>query len=460
MDEQINIIGNLLQKKNLKNPAAIRRIATEVNDPQTVNSRRVVFHIKREGVLDTSSCLVLPITMSGANARLGAYQGALPMIQRCVLRTSSGRIIAEQNDAAYLMSIYNHFKADEVVNRRYVIERGVWNSLKYAENGGNVGLAMGLDNGAGDLLSKYRVSDVAGVNAEYQIRLSMMFPQLWPWTIPVFLLNDYLVLDVDFESDAYLTSVGDNGAAGCATPTIDTTGVKLLTDHIIYNDATMNMLESMSRTSKGISLVYGNYSVVNNLLTAPTLEGTSTYRRNVGYAGLRVKHMFLHNQKQSNTLDANQVIGGKIGVSSDSAVVATDNQTLNVRINNINYYNEDKPTKELYTEVNDCMMTPLNVNLSQFTNGCADLAYGGQTFGAATSGGLRGSANLLGINFSFSKVNGTAGNTIQVGNTPVELLYKRKYSAGADKDINVNQRIFTCVERILVIKNGVIMNNF
>jgi len=118
MDEQINIIGNLLQKKNLKNPAAIRRIATEVNDPQTVNSRRVVFHIKREGVLDTSSCLVLPITMSGANARLGAYQGALPMIQRCVLRTSSGRIIAEQNDAAYLMSIYNHFKADEVVNRR------------------------------------------------------------------------------------------------------------------------------------------------------------------------------------------------------------------------------------------------------------------------------------------------------------------------------------------------------
>lgn len=356
------------------------------------------------------------------------------------------------------MSMYNHFKDDEVVNRRYIIERGVYNSLKFAES---AKLGVAQSNGNDDIKAEFRVGQT--LQTEYQVRLSMLFPQLYPWTIPVFLLNDYLVLEVDFESDPYLTSVGNNGVGGVGLPTIDTTGVKLLTDHIIYTEPTMNMLRQMGGTSKGISLVYGNYSVVNNLLSAPATGALaqSTYRRNVGYAGLRVKHILLHNQQQSATQTERQLIGGKVGSSQDSFSADTDGQLLNIRINNVNYYNEDVPTKELYKEVNDCMMTPLNVNMSQFTNSSADLITTGNLFGNPENTGLRGSANILGINFSFTKVNGTAGNTIQVGNTPVELLYRRKYTAGAiDNAVNINQRLFTCLERILVIKNGVMFNNF
>ena len=454
MDEQINIVDNLLQKKNLKNPTAIRRIATEVNDPQTITDSRVVFHIKREGVLDTSSCLVLPVLMSNATSRLGAYQGILPKIGRATLKTSSGKIIAEQNDCGYLMSLYNHFKDDETINRRYVLERGVYNSLKYS-SANELGVGLGSN---GDLESKYRVGQLN--STEYQIRLSMLFPQLWPISLPIFLLNDYLVLEVDFENDANLTSVGNAGKAGVATPVIQTNKVKLLTDHIIYNDATMNMLRSMGSTSKGISLVYGNYSVVNNLLPAPGSQSQQTFRRNVGYAGLRLKHILIHNQQQSADQTAQQAIGGKVGCSADSADPATDNQLLNIRINNVNYFNEDVPTKELYKEVNDCMMTPLNVNIGQFTNSVADVFSTENMYGASQNVALKGSACVLGINFSFTKVNGTAGNVIQVGNTPVEMLYRRKYTAGTDNAVNINQRLFTCLERILVIKNGVIFNNF
>lgn len=216
----------------------------------------------------------------------------------------------------------------------------------------------------------------------------------------------------------------------------------------------------MASTNKGISLVYGNYSVVNNLLSGPGTAGTSKFRRNIGYSGLHLKHMFLHNQLQSATQDPGPVIGGKVGVSSDSLSEDTDNQQLNVRINNVNFYNEDVPTRELYKEVNDCMLTPLNVNMAQFTRCCADILSASSLFGAPQKNGLRGHANILGVNFSFSKVNGTAGNTIQVGNnTLLELLYRRKYADGS-KDGNMNQTIFTCLERILVIKNGVIFNNF
>jgi hypothetical protein len=457
MDEQINIVGNLLQKKNLNNPTAIKRINTEVNDPQTVSASRVLFHIKREGILDTSSALIVPITMPNATSRLGAYQGALPLISRATLKTSSGKVIAEQNDAGYLMSIYNHFKDDETINRRYIQERGVYNSLKYTSA---KDLGVAVSNGDDDIDAKYRVGQTN--KTEYQIRLSMLYPQLWPLTLPLFLLNDYLVLEVDFETDANLTSVGQNGVAGVGQPVIDTAGVKLLTDHIIYNDATMNMLRQMGGTNKGISLCYGNYSVVNNMLSAPNsgVAAQVTYRRNVGYAGLRLKHILLHNQQQSGAQTAGQAIGGKVGVSCDSFDESTDNQLLNIRINNVNYFNEDVPTKELYKEVNDCMLTPLNVNISQFTNSVADLFTGDNLFGAPEKTGLRGSACVLGINFSFSKINGTSGNCVTVGSTPIELLYKRKFTTGADNAVNINQRLFTCIERILVIKNGVIFNNF
>ena len=105
-------------------------------------------------------------------------------------------------------------------------------------------------------------------------------------------------------------------------------------------------------------------------------------------------------------------------------------------------------------------MTPLNVNIGQFTNSVADVFTTDNLFGAAENLALKGTSCLLGINFSFTKVNGTAGNVIQVGNTPVELLYRRRYTAGADNAVNINQRLFTCLERILVIKNGAIFNNF
>lgn len=43
---------------------------------------------------------------------------------------------------------------------------------------------------------------------------------------------------------------------------------------------------------------------------------------------------------------------------------------------------------------------------------------------------------------------------MQVGNTPVELLYRRKYIT-TDKNVNINKSLFSCLERILVITNGV-----
>lgn len=464
MDEQIDIIGNLLQKKNLKTPQQIKRITTDVVDPQTISATgangqriasRVRFNIRREGVLEPSSTLCIPIKMQNANGRLGAAQGIYGMINRAVLKDSKGKVIAEQNDSGYLMSILNYWREDAVVERRLVIEKGVYNTLAYGSDGK---LGLKLNNGNDDIVAHYRPTDAHFV--EYQVSLKDLFPSLWPWSVPVSILKNYLVLEVDFNTDGHLTSVGKNGVASALVPYMDTDGVKLLTDHIVYADPVMNMLEKMGSTSKGLTMVYGNYNVVNNLLSAPGAEQETTYRRNIGYAGLRLSHILLHHQEQSADQTTQQKLLGKIGASSASVVADSSNTSLNMRINNKNYYSEDVPSKRQYKEVSDCFGKAMNVNASQYNHFSADLLSGDNMYGASQTGALRGACNVLGVNFSFNHQNGSAGNTITIGQTPIDLLYKRKFSAGADNAVDINQRVFANIERVLQIKQGEIYNTF
>lgn len=313
-------------------------------------------------------------------------------------------------------------------------------------------------NGNDDIEAHFRPTNAHFV--EYQVSLKDLFPSLWPWSVPVSILKNYLVLEVDFNTDRYLTAVGQNGTAGALTPYMDTDGVKLLTDHIVYADPVMNMLEQMGSTSKGITMVYGNYNVVNNLLSAPGVEAETTYRRNIGYAGLRLSHILLHHQAQSNSQVAGEKILGKIGASLASVATDSSNTSLNLRINNKNYYSEDVPSKEQYKEVSDCFGKAMNVNASQYNYFSSNLLTADNMYGTSQTTGLRGTSNVLGVNFSFSHQNGSAGNTITIGQTPIELLYKRKYTAGGDNAIDINQRVFANIERVLQIKQGELYNTF
>ncbi len=458
LDLNNELVSNILQKKNVKDPQSIKGINTDVLDPQTINSKRAVFHLKREGVLDNTTSLIVPVRFSNATTRLGIYQGILPIISRASLQTSSGKIIAEQNDAGYLMSMLNAFRNGELVERRYVYERGVSNVLRYESDGGNDVIGQKLNNGAGDLPVHLRpVSDVNSPATEYEFTLKMMFPSLFPWSIPVSMIDDYLVLDVEFETDKYKLGVPSDGDVNnLGTVNIDTNNVKLLCDYIIYDEKTENAIRSLASSSKGLNMTYCNYNVINNYLSGGT-NTTKTFRKNIGMASQRVKHLLFHHEPASGTLHDSQLIGGKCGVSLDSQD-GNDGQTLNVKVNNVQYFNEDVPTQEFYKELYDCMGANLNSHLCQYMTAPQNILSVNDFYGTPQSE-LQGTLNFVGVNFSATKVNGSAGNTITVGNTPMEITYKRKYS-GTQNGLNINQRVFVAVEKLLILKNGLIMNTF
>lgn len=465
--EQMDLVNDILQKKNMKQPQVVKMVETRVEDPQTINSNKAVWHINRMGILDHTSCIQIPLKGKTANSRLGMYQGC-NVIKRAVLRTSNNQILCEQNDANFLMSIYNQFKEDERVNRQYVIERGIYNTFKFADGEGL--LEPALDNGAGDIPLRFRLT--TGDSIEFCITLKQLFPQLYPQSIPVFLLKNYLVLEVEFETDGYKTAVPADGAPVVGDGVvIDTNNCKLLADYIIYDDKTMNMIEKMTQTSNGLVISYCNYLTVLNALTGTAQAGAEaniTHRKNIGLSGYNVKHMLITHEVQSATLDTRQKVAGKCGASLDPAISFTDDatndfspqssQSFNLKINNLQYFTEDLQTSEFFRELYDVFNVPMNTNLGQYQYDVADPFSAGNYYATALNTTMRGTANVIGVNFSHSKVNGTAGNTLKIGGQPVELVYRRQVLRGTTE--NVNQRVFVAVARNMVVKNGMVMTNF
>ncbi len=467
--EQMDLVNDILQKKNMRQPQVVKMVETRVEDPQTINANKAVWHINRMGILDHTSCIQIPLKGKTANSRLGMYQGC-NVIKRAVLRTSNNQILCEQNDANFLMSIYNQFKEDERVNRQYVIERGIYNTFKYADTNGLLEPALNNGTPAGDIPQRFRLTTADSV--EFCITLKQLFPQLYPQSIPVFLLKNYLVLEVEFETDGFKTAVPADGAPAVADGVvIDTNNCKLLADYIIYDDKTMNMIEKMTQTSTGLVISYCNYLTVLNALTGTAPAGANaniTHRKNIGLSGYNVKHMLITHEVQSNTLDTRQLVAGKCGASLDPAIPFTDDatndfspqssQSFNLKINNLQYFTEDLQTGEFFRELYDVFNVPMNTNLGQYQYDVADPFVGTNYFGTALNTTMRGTANVIGVNFSHSKVNGTAGNTLKIGGQPVELVYRRQVLQNTTE--NVNQRVFVAVARNMVVKNGMVMTNF
>ena len=468
-NEQMDLVNDILQKKNLRQPQVVKMVETRVEDPQTINSNKAVWHINRMGILDHSSCIQIPLKGANANSRLGMYQGC-NVIKRAVLRTSNNQILCEQNDANFLMSIYNQFKEDERVNRQYIIERGIYNTFVFKDTNGSLSPTLNNNTTAGDLPQRFRLTNTDYV--EYCITLKQLFPQLYPQSIPVQFLKNYLVLEIEFETDGTKTAVpADGSPTANEGVVIDTNNCKLLADYIIYDDKTMNMIEKMTQTSNGLVISYCNYITVLNALSGTAQAGAEnnvTHRKNIGLSGYNVKHMLITHEVQSNTLNDRQKVAGKCGASLDPAISFDDNtgndfspqssQSINLKINNLQYFTEDLQTGEFFRELYDVFNVPINANLGQYIYDVANPFTTGKFYDTAVNTTLRGTSNIIGINFSHSKINGTAGNTIKIGAQPVEIVYRRYVPRTITE--NVNQRVFVAVARNMVVKNGMVMTNF
>ncbi len=488
--EQQDEVKGLLQVNSKKSTGSVR-IESDVLEPQQSSQNYATFNIRRAGILSNDSRLVLPLLASNATTRLTMFGGAYAVIKNATLRTSNGVVIAQTTDCNYLASIKNHYQSQESRDKVGRYKNGTYNVYEYMASSsgtdftGKYGIKnMSVAGANRDQHARDKLGQSASNRVEYVISLRELFPELFPFSLPLFCLEGQVQLFLEFSDNGQtgeraVSSDGNNANIGDVT--IDLTNLKFISDHIFMGQQQMDRLLAMTRTSNGLVVPYGDYNeiVFTHMSPANPAANQKTDKRfnsSIGMAGLRVKHILIHNQEVTgdDKPDGGQKIGGKYCSIADRAGV--DGQALQIQINNQNYYTQDLPSQEFFKELEDVFGVAPSIPYPVYTSigGVSDGTFGDGTAKytilprilladdncySTNMRDLLGQANILGVNFCnpLNRAN-TGANGVQVGNAPVQLTYQRSYTNGAA--INIKQRVFVCVERLMSIKNGVVQNNY
>jgi hypothetical protein len=499
MNEQADEVKSLLMMKN-REPQNLR-IESDVLEPQSISQKTATFNIRRAGILSNGSRVILPLYATNGTTRLCSYAGAFAKCLNATLKTSEGVVIAQTTDANYLMSIRNHYVSQETREKRGQLVNGCYNVYAYGDatlaNGGNVnGKYLLKTNTDADREARFVVGSSEANATQFSIKLSDLFPSLFPFSIPLFLLNSQLILFLEFSNNASdetgdgemaVSSTGASGGIGDIL--IDTAKCKFVSDHLFYDGGTMAKLQSVASSNNGLVQAYGDYNTIRLTQKCPTAiigardTTQQVYRNSIGMANLKIKNMLIHSQlqKADGTLADSQKIAGKY--ASQDSYVGKGGQQLQIQINNENYYPQDITSQEFYKELEDVYGVAPSIPFPYYTcmGGVGDeknktiggvdylntlspnlCLIGNSNFYATAENTQLGNANIIGINFTHDRIN-NAGVGKEVGIAPVEIRYTRSWTASDQLGVattNLLQRVFVEVERVMAIKNGMVFNNY
>lgn len=481
--EQQDEIKQLLQVNNKKAQGSVR-LESDILEPSSSSESHALFTLRKAGILSNDSRILLPLYASNGTTRLTCFGGAYAVIQRATLRTSNGVVIAQTDDAHFLASMRNHFVPQEIRSKVGKYKNGCYNNYSYnSDSNGYKGVVSLEDTTGGDQLARDKLGQASADRVEYVISLQELFPELFPYSIPLFALEGNVQLALDFADNGatgYRGVASDGNNANIGDVSIDLPNLKFISDHIFMDQPIFDRIIAMSRTQQGLVIPYGDYQLVTATHSAGTAPGANAksslkYTDNIGMAGMRLKHLLIHNQLVAGDSQPTtyQKVTGKFG-SSDS-LAGVGGQQFQFNINNENYYNQNLETQEFFKELIDVYGYAPSIPYPVYTTigSVGDGTLGDTTsyafnknlvddenfYGTPLRTALCGQACFAGVNFCNPLNRSNTGfNGIEVGNAPITIQYQRDYTA--DNNHSVQTRYFACIERLMALKNGRIENNF
>ena len=487
--EQQDEIAQLLRLNNTKASGSVR-IESDVLEAQQQSQNYATFNLRRAGILSNDSRLVLPLYASNATTRLTMMGGAFGVIKNATLRTASGVVIAQTTDVNYLASMNNHYNSQEHRDLVGRYKNGCWNVWGYESDGTSTleGVYavnnMSISGTNRDQHARDRLGQSAANRIEYSISLRDLFPGLFPMSLPLFAM-DQVQLFLEFSAqgatgERAVASSGNNADIGDVT--IDLNNFKFISDHVFFDAPVMDQILAATRSSKGMIVPYSDFNEVVMTRVAPAEpvaneETTTPYNRSVGLSGLRVKYVLFHNSDTAANGEpfGAQKIAGKYASLDSRAGVG--GQALQLQINNENVFNQDLTTEEFFRELEEVhgkapsIPLPVYTSIGSVTDGTKGDGTSKYSLNASTllttdtvfdepTSSLVGNANVIGVNFANPLVRGknTGFEGLEVSNVPVQVTYRRSFTNGFAR--NITTRMFVCVERVMAIKDGSVVNNY
>ncbi len=494
-----NDIMNMLSTNKKGGGGQSCRVESIVQEAQTNNHQYTVFNINSGGILDKSSRLKVCVYANGANTQLTPISGALALIDSVELKTSQGISIASTHDFQHVSTCRQCFVNQEQRKNRNSRVLGTYNVFNYAADG-----TVQLEPRPSNL----QLASSAIRKCEYTITLEQMFPELFPFMLPVFCIADNLQLCITWSSgNAAILGRGlpINNALGVNPIVIDDNSTQFIADHLYFDPMTMNRILQSTQGRGGLVVPYGDYQLVKNQFSTPnaaigdpgdeTADTSIAVKNqfNIGMSGLSVRYMLMMLQNQginvapplhgSDDIGAQQRIFGKYG---STGPIPTNKERLQIVINNVNYFQKEVDTAaRFYNELEDVFGVQPSIPWAVYTNeqnyhqdltqtatntgaGGSRLfkvspsalvnqsvnLYNGNLTGRLLSGGL----NFKGVNFSYAH-NNNVGTGMRVGDTPIEISYTYPWCFN-DKEGTRLMRIYSCCERVMSIENGNISVDF
>ena len=461
-------------------------VKTEVLDPITITSTQAIFQIPKTGILDGGSMLQLGVTAADTNF-FPLTTGIHGLIKSVFLKVG-GKVLASNDDYAHYTTMMRQFETPE--HRAYVdmVKTGATGDRWGVVGSGRLAfrdLDATIDTtGPDETLDTFTVPALMRPTTSdattplFTIPLSTLLPMMRSRQLPLLAIKDHVYLEVNFNEQAAGTSgkvlCSDKGSEAGSLVTLSKPNVKFISDHLYYTQPQMAGVVAQTLSAKGLSVLYED--LITTFASIPAPAGgiaadtivPQVVERQIAVSGKTIRHVMVasKNQGESHPLHGDYF--------SRDLIVPT---AYNFRINDQRIYDRDvvappRKYQELAAVTGKPLMVPSQIysydtdsdkeKLPTMTlNQCSvtiGKVCGHQMASAAsviTDGDLRSTSSYIGYDATTSGMN-TLGNGAQIGVKPISLQMTLARSDAGDQKLARDVRIFTGVERVFNLRNGVI----
>ena len=438
-------------------------IDTDVLEPVVKSNTFCRFTLINKGFMNSFSKIVLATTNPSASGNLATYPinvGINSLIQRATLKVGA-KTISEVEDFNHFMGYKSRFIDNDIMKEREQVltSRNMALELEYNNASGTYSYqdagAYGLSNGNTYITNLTGATAREGLlpyiwqeaisDPEFQVSLADLFPFLRYNSLPLFMFDEQISIELTFEPNA--TNRMSNPNASATDHVINQPSLQLIADYIYYDQAIM---EQFANANANMNFQYTDYQLNKRTLTQAQAQTKQIL--NIGGAGRICPKMFW--SLSDNSGDENSITNIYHSTSPLFALATGARDmgilTTNVRYNDKYLYPIDRVSNSIH--FHDIVSAEGNTpHISRDMYSTGGLGVTTQTFNGFDQNSL-----TEGISGKFFYQANRLNRNERINSRGIELeLQYSSIAAGT-----YTQRTWLEVIRSATLKNGILDTTF
>ncbi len=501
---------------------ATMRVESSTLEPITITDTHARFVFENKGILSRDTVLQFQLTQSGTESVfLPIGCGIYSLIKRATLRVGAKRI-TEISDLAFYRTMTHSYNTPSYRANYLRFMKGINNTLVPTQVNASTASAAQVDGGklqptgvdvainqlrpeVSDLPKTMALTQSADTTPCWSIYLRELFPILDSIELPLFLMNEEVAVDLEFNQqttgvDGIVKGTGTiacSEASGANPPVLQNPTISLVKDSclmfvdtIYYANERMEDIDRKLDATKGMSLKYTD--VINQVssmgqnaaMAAGTLKNSPVVHQ-IPLSGYAVKNIFwCYNAADRTSLKT----GGNVTLSPRfynpfygkyALMSPPKSSQWDLRVNDLLHFPEPISNPALKAnEARQVYNSPVylhnalysrdtftaktadfknQADAMPFSSSVLDIADGGtyRLYGGLDAQELAGNQHFAAVN--LSTMPGDANDdSIYINQKPIEVIH-RAFEVNDETNFRYNALYFSEVVKNFALKNGNVM---